>query len=719
MLDKELDFTDLEKEAAKQKSIYEMTFLEYYTLIKKYFYDDFGVWSYGGSNVKVFSIPVSKITIQSWSGDLHLNTYFADEIENKVGNGTGWLYFTEQEGRTFIENFNNNNNTKLGFQYWEYLCVVKHYKSIDFQNALFEMCKFEHFIMIKYALEVFNKKVPNNVLQEYKRYLKPKKTVAKKSIIEKAKKTVAKKPIIEKTKKTVAKIDKKIMAKRKEKELYLMNFDEVLQTHGASVFRLSVGNAKKLMRIGKENNKWTSSARVSGLGSKSYDVTVHFKDSAFFEEKIGKKPNRTETKLQNEGRSSYSVKSMHQKAIQDAVKEGKTVPNEILKLYPELKLEPTYENSTFKKTVEKAKKTVAKKEKSLTTEAKELQDFITKKEKSLAIEMKELQDAAKARLKSKISTSSKPIRKSSKDIRDGRIQSDWLKNGREASYWRKNPPRLILNPSDKNFRQGINLPIEYIKNANDFDLLKKMFGIKGFEFGKWTNYEDRYNYLVGLSAALYDLAEILAIPKTKIGLNLGIAFGARGTSKALAHYEPYNHVINLTRFKGVERFDNSKYQKVFLQSGGLRSLTHEWGHAFDYYVGGGANSSISQGRVSLHKIPSFSELGLVGLMKNLFLKLCYKDKEGKEMTDFGKRIVDTRSEYLMRCNEIFARSFEVYVYLKMKNKGYFNVFLAKGKYDENNKLTNKFSKAIYPTEQEMRSVMKEFDLLISKMKQKL
>ncbi len=321
--------------------------------------------------------------------------------------------------------------------------------------------------------------------------------------------------------------------------------------------------------------------------------------------------------------------------------------------------------------------------------------------------------------KAKISTSSPTLRSHGKDIRDGRIKSDWLVNGREASYWRDNPPRLILNPQDKSFRQGIKLPEKYIKNANDFELLKKMFGVKGFEFGRWTNYEDRYNYLVGLSAALYDLSEVLSIPKTKIGLNLGIAFGARGASKALAHYEPYNHIINLTRFKGVERLDNSSYRHAFLQSGGLRSLTHEWGHAFDYYVGGGANQSLSNGSVSLHQIPFFSNVGLVGLMKNVLLKLCYKDKEGKEKSLFAQRVLDTDSDYYARCNEIFARSFEVYVYLKMKQKGCFNVFLAKGKYDDDGKLTNKFSKRVYPTENEMRNVMKDFDLLISKMKQKL
>ena len=605
-----------------------------------------------------------------------------------------------------------------------------------------------------------------------------------------------------------------------------MSFDEVLKFQGIGIFRVSEKQLRHMFKIAKEHGKFVSSGRKWSLG-KSLEVRVDFRDIKFFEEKIGKKHNASETKKWNEGDAYFSQKSRHKQAIQEAIKEGKKIPNKVLKDYPDLQPTTSMSKTTTKKkaTTKKPKlKRITKKEvidaflkrPSTKISAMELSFFLKlydsnlkeiilkdgkmetamfkkleqsnlvdingrydnnkiierasrtqtgtelyqkfdafrtsytteklggvidfskkvvepkkatpkKKEvsaKELIHQIKSLQDStlskqAKYIPKAKISTSSKPLRKSNKDIRDGRIKSDWLVNGREASYWRDNPPRLILNPQDKSFRQGIKLPDEYIKNAYDFELLKKMFGVKGFEFGRWTNYEDRYNYLVGLSAALYDLAETLAIPKTKIGLNLGIAFGARGASKALAHYEPYNHIINLTRFKGVERLDNGSYQRAFLQSGGLRSLTHEWGHAFDYYVGGGANQSLSNGRVSLHQIPYFSNVGLVGLMKNVLLKLCYKDKEGKEKSAFGQRVVDTESEYYARCNEIFARSFEVYVYLKMKQKGYFNVFLAKGKYDDDGKLTNKFSKRVYPTENEMRNVMKDFDLLISKMKQKL
>ena len=49
---------------------------------------------------------------------------------------------------------------------------------------------------------------------------------------------------------------------------------------------------------------------------------------------------------------------------------------------------------------------------------------------------------------------------------------------------------------------------------------------------------------------------------------LAIAFGARGSGNAVAHYEPLRKVINLTKLRGAG------------------SLAHEWWHSFDDYLGG-------------------------------------------------------------------------------------------------------------------------------------
>ena len=91
------------------------------------------------------------------------------------------------------------------------------------------------------------------------------------------------------------------------------------------------------------------------------------------------------------------------------------------------------------------------------------------------------------------------------------------------------------------------------------------FGIRGGEFGNWVNEEERQLNMNMCYDSFADLARVLCIPKSAIamGHRLNIAFGARGSGNALAHYEPAREVINLTRMKGAG------------------SLAHEYFHAID------------------------------------------------------------------------------------------------------------------------------------------
>ena len=100
---------------------------------------------------------------------------------------------------------------------------------------------------------------------------------------------------------------------------------------------------------------------------------------------------------------------------------------------------------------------------------------------------------------------------------------------------------------------------------------KEKFGFRGGEFGKWVSQgsgaKDRQWMLNQAHDALMDLSDILGIPPKAVSLNgsLGIAFGARGSGNASAHYEPDTVVINLTKTKGAG------------------TLAHEWFHALDNY----------------------------------------------------------------------------------------------------------------------------------------
>ncbi|HAT88357.1 MAG TPA: hypothetical protein DCS73_01115 [Roseburia sp.] len=97
----------------------------------------------------------------------------------------------------------------------------------------------------------------------------------------------------------------------------------------------------------------------------------------------------------------------------------------------------------------------------------------------------------------------------------------------------------------------------------------EQFGFAGGEFGNWMSGKDRQAALNMGYDALMDLAYVLKIDPSDIALGnrLSIAFGARGSGNALAHYEPLREVINLTKMRGAG------------------SLAHEWGHAFDDIIG--------------------------------------------------------------------------------------------------------------------------------------
>ena len=106
------------------------------------------------------------------------------------------------------------------------------------------------------------------------------------------------------------------------------------------------------------------------------------------------------------------------------------------------------------------------------------------------------------------------------------------------------------------------------------------FAFRGGEFGNWMNQNDRQTSLNMGFEALKDLAEALKISDKDIAYQgtLAIAFGARGSGNAVAHYEPLRKVINLTKMHGAG------------------SLAHEWWHGFDDYLGAkmGANGMLSE-----------------------------------------------------------------------------------------------------------------------------
>lgn len=104
------------------------------------------------------------------------------------------------------------------------------------------------------------------------------------------------------------------------------------------------------------------------------------------------------------------------------------------------------------------------------------------------------------------------------------------------------------------------------------DMLEK-YSFLYTEFGRWMNNSDRADRVQALSEELQKMSKIVGFSNLGLNGSIGLSFGARGKGgKTLAHFEPWDNIINLTKtHKG--------------------SFVHEWAHAVDFIIGAYVNQS--------------------------------------------------------------------------------------------------------------------------------
>lgn len=195
-------------------------------------------------------------------------------------------------------------------------------------------------------------------------------------------------------------------------------------------------------------------------------------------------------------------------------------------------------------------------------------------------------------------------------------------------------------------------------NRKDIDIeaLLKKYHLKGFEFGRYVNNEDRYDFLLATMESLADMERILKTKNLGIENKIGIAFGARGRGgSAVAHYEPGLNMINLTKNKGAH------------------SLAHEYGHALDYTIGSFIDQNrkycaLSGGR----SVARFLEDNTGGTVRLLMRKLI---REIKMTQSFAR--LKGESEYWHFNTEVFARYFEQWCCYTLRKAKIENGFVAK------------------------------------------
>lgn len=199
------------------------------------------------------------------------------------------------------------------------------------------------------------------------------------------------------------------------------------------------------------------------------------------------------------------------------------------------------------------------------------------------------------------------------------------KGGRLKEYW-----------DDHGVKQRRSSFVPFEENIDINGLLRE-YSLKGFEFGRYVNNEDRYDFVLATKDSLSDLGWLMKTDNLGIEYKIGIAFGARGRGgRVAAHYEPSLNMINLTKPNGAG------------------AMAHEYGHALDYNIGTYIDQNkkyraLSGGR-SMAKFPEDNTGGTVRLLMRKLIR------EIKTTQSFA-RLKDA-SDYWHYNTEVFARYFE-------------------------------------------------------------
>ncbi len=219
-----------------------------------------------------------------------------------------------------------------------------------------------------------------------------------------------------------------------------------------------------------------------------------------------------------------------------------------------------------------------------------------------------------------------------------------IDGGRVESYWRGSQTKGRYTSSN-----GGN-------TIYDLPSLLADYKLKGFEFGNWLNQDDRADAISAFITSIDNLSKIVGSKNIGFSNFLGVAFGARGKSKALAHFEPKALMINFTKEQGIG------------------SMAHEWAHALDFvlgrYVDQHSTSSWLSGPETSTAATTPSNTG--GQLRYHVNRIIDTAKATKSHA----RLASQAPYWRLRL-ETFARLFEQYCCYKLKAKNIRDHYLAK------------------------------------------
>jgi len=294
------------------------------------------------------------------------------------------------------------------------------------------------------------------------------------------------------------------------------------------------------------------------------------------------------------------------------------------------------------------------------------------------------------------------------------VKSGFKSSAEARNYLSKNQSALEETlkelkkiPDERRIKNEIRVGVDYTNGKKITpELFTETFGFRGVQFGNWVESKRRQQDLVEAYNGLYDLAETLELPTRALSLNdgLGLAFGARGSGKAMAHYERGQVVINLTKTKGAG------------------SLAHEWFHSLDNYFGKqlGYKDYITDRPYEYSKRQEKTFVKTFGEARKETVEAFAKVVETirrETKVEYRSIGLDARrtKDYWSTIIEMGARSFEKYIINKLEQKGYSNDYLANIVDYENFIEKNNYP---YPLNSEMEIIEKAFDNLFKTLKTK-
>jgi hypothetical protein len=189
---------------------------------------------------------------------------------------------------------------------------------------------------------------------------------------------------------------------------------------------------------------------------------------------------------------------------------------------------------------------------------------------------------------------------------------------------------------------------------------------RGLQWGQAVSEKERLEHLTQLCGALTDLKDSLGLEFKELSLDgkLALAVGARGKASAMAHYEQKEKAINLTRKNGIG------------------ALAHEYGHAlenilYDKKEKGGFSDSLgaipkdTEGGFKLSKdynTRNNKDSDFLDVQKP-FTVVMKKFYDRMKESETFKEMPFNHKKYLAEPAEMFARTFEAMVQMKLDKKG--------------------------------------------------